>query len=275
MPQALARSPGGRNKGGGRPVPPPPRYLPPLLLPRLADIFGNISHQLTVARAWVPAPRVGTSRPPGVADSSSGGGREKLTDPHPTGDGSRGDVAATCAARVGNAPPPPRGQSQGIRESPCPPPPHRRGRSGRGEKGWGSRGAPCRPCAMSTGPQHASHAGGTGGCGIAVAAITRGIPGCWGEDNGACRCRGGGYSNKRACCPPEGRRSCQAPSPGGRGETQQGRGRRRRPEAAHMARIRATGGLPSRAHSHLTASFRCAATYRGAGGGIGQASGRL
>ena len=45
---------------------------------------------------------------------------------------------------------------------------------------------------MSTGPRHASHARGIEGCGIAAAAITRGTPGCWGEDNGACRCRGGG-----------------------------------------------------------------------------------
>ena len=68
VPQAPAGSPGGRNTGGGGAVPLPPLYLPPLLLP-------GAGGQLTVPRAWVPAPGVGTGRPPRVADSSSGGGR--------------------------------------------------------------------------------------------------------------------------------------------------------------------------------------------------------
>ena len=87
-------------RGEGAPCPPPPSSSQ-----GLADIFGNISRQLTVARAGVPAPWVGTDRPPGVADSSSGGGQEKPTNPHPTGDGSGVAVAATSAARAGKAPP--------------------------------------------------------------------------------------------------------------------------------------------------------------------------
>ena len=113
---------------------------------------------------------------------------------------------------------PPQGQSQDSRRSPYPLPPHRRGRSGRGAKGWGSRGAPCRPCAMSTGPQRASHAKGTGGCGIAAAATTKGIPGCWG---GGQRClpvqRGGLQLQQQAGVLPSGG-SAVVPAPMIRGE---------------------------------------------------------
>ena len=138
------------------------------------------------------------------------GGQERPIDPRLTWDGSGGAVAATSAARAGQDPPP--GAVTGHQGESLPPsPPQKRAQRAGGGGGWGSRGAPCRPCAMSTGPQHASHARGAGGCGTAAAAITRGTPGCWGEDNGACRSRGGGYSSKRACCPPEGRRSCQPP----------------------------------------------------------------
>ena len=47
------------------------------------------------------------------------------------------------------------------------------------------------------------------------------------------------------------------------------------PRRHTVPRFKATGGPPRRAHSRRTASFRRAATYRGAGGGIGLASGRL
>ena len=104
-------------------------------------------------------------------------------------------MAATSAARAGQDPSP--GAVTGRQGESQPPSPPQKRASGRGEKGWGSRGAPCRPCAMSTGPRHASHARGTGGCGIAAAAITRGTPGCLGEDSGACRCRGGATAASR------------------------------------------------------------------------------
>ena len=89
------------------------------------------------------------------------------------------------------------GPCRGNQGSFFPPPPHRKGHSGWGGNEQGSHGALCRPCGMITGPQHASHARGTGGCGIAgcgtaVAATTRGIPGCWGGVNGVCRFKGGG-----------------------------------------------------------------------------------
>ena len=198
-------------RGGGRPVPLPPLYPPPpLLLPGAGGHFWEHFPPADGGPGGCPGPRGGHRPPPRGSGLFFRGGAGEADRPPPHRGRLRGGRGGDVR-RSGGEGPPPQGQSQGIRESPCPPPPHRRGRSGQGEKGWGSRDAPCRPCAMSTGPRHASHVGGTGGCGIAAAAITRGIPGCWGEDNGACRCRGGGFSNKRACCPPEGRRSCQTP----------------------------------------------------------------
>ena len=134
VPQAPAGSPGGRNKGGGGALSPsPPSTPPPSSSQGLADIFGNISRQLTVARAGVPAPGVGTGRPPGVADSSSGGGQETPTDPHPTGDGSRGAVAATSAARAGQDPSP--GAVTGRQgESQPPSPPQKRAQRAGGKR---------------------------------------------------------------------------------------------------------------------------------------------
>ena len=220
---------------------------------------------------------MGTGRPPGVSDSSSGGGQEKPIDPHPTWDGSGGAVAATSAAQAGqDAPPPspPRGSHMGIKESQCPLPPHRRGRSGQGGggEGWCSRGAPCRPCAMSTRPQHASHARGT-----LLQPPSRGASqGVGGRTTSPAGPEGGATAaSGRVTLRRVGARARPRDHGGGGGGGQQGRGRRRRPRAAHKAQVRATGGPRRRAHSHTTASFRRAATHRGAGGGRGQASRRL
>ena len=100
------------------------------------------------------------------------------------------------------------GRGELRRPLPLPPPPHspRGERQGRG----GQQGVGCRCRRRRQVAQAATKMGG-GRPVPAATAITRGIPGCWGEDNGACRSRGGGYSSKRACCPPEGRRSCQPP----------------------------------------------------------------
>ena len=95
---------------------------------------------MTVARAGVPAPGVGTGRPPGVADSSSGGGQETPTDPNPTGDGSRGALAATSAAWAGQDPSP--GAVTGRQGESQPPPPSQK----RAQRAGGKRvGQPRRP----------------------------------------------------------------------------------------------------------------------------------
>ena len=126
--------------GGGALSPSPPSSFPPSSSQGLADIFGNISRQLTVARAGVPAPGVGAGRPPGVADSSSGGGQEKPTNPHPTGDGSGVAVAATSAARAGKAPP--SGAVTGHQGESLPPSPPQK----RAQRAGGKRvGQPRRP----------------------------------------------------------------------------------------------------------------------------------
>ena len=85
----------------------------------------------------------------------------------------------------------------------------------------------------------------------------------------------GGLQQQAGVLPSGGPALVPAPVTRGEGGGQQGRGRRRRPGVAHRAQVRATGGPPRRAHSHKMASFRRAAAYRGAGGGLGQASGRL
>ena len=125
--------------GGAALSPSPPSTSPPSSSQRLADIFGNISRQLTVARAGVPAPGVGTGRPPGVADSSSGGGQERPTGPHPTGDGSVGAMAATSAAPAGQDAP--QGAVTGHQGESLPPsPPQKRAQRAGGERVGQARG---------------------------------------------------------------------------------------------------------------------------------------
>ena len=68
---------------------------------------------------------------------------------------------------------------------------------------------------------------GTGGCGTAVAAITRGIPGCLGGGvNGVYRFRVGGCSSDWALCPSEGRCVHRLPRPGEGAGVQWGREQR-------------------------------------------------
>ena len=141
MPQARAGSPGGRNKGGGGALSPsPPSTSPPSSSQGLADFFGNISRQLAVARAGVPAPRVGKGRPPGVADSSSGGGAGDADRPPPhrgrLQGGRGGDVR-----RSGGAGPLSRGSHRASGRVPDPLPPTEEGATGRGKKG-GAAAAP-------------------------------------------------------------------------------------------------------------------------------------
>ena len=129
--------------GGGGALPPPPSTSPPSSSQGLADIFGNISRQLTVARAGVPPPGLGTGRPPGVADSSSGGGgggRRSRQTPTPQGTAPGGAVAATSAARAGKAPPF-RGSHRASGRVPAPLPPTEEGAAGRGKR----VGQPRRP----------------------------------------------------------------------------------------------------------------------------------
>ena len=111
--------------------------------------------------------------------------------PHPSGGGAQGAEAATSAAQVELDQPSPQRPCRDNQGSFFPPPPHRKGRSGWGGNEQGSHAALCRPCVISTRPRHASHARGTAGCGTAVAATTRGIPGCWGG-GGSMVCAGSG-----------------------------------------------------------------------------------
>ena len=70
----------------------------------------------------------------------SGGGQEMSTDPHPTGDGSRGAVAATSAARAGQNPSP--GAVTGHQGETLPPSPPQK----RAQRAGGKRvGQPRRP----------------------------------------------------------------------------------------------------------------------------------
>ena len=198
VPQAPAGSPGGRNMGGGGALSPsPPSTSPPSSSQGLADIFGNISRQLTVARAGVPAPGVGTGRPPRVADSSSGGGQETPTDPHPTGDGSRGAVAATSAARAGQDPSP--GAVTGRQgESQPPSPPQKRAQRAGGKR----VGQPRRPmqtlCDEHRAPACKSCKGhrGVRHC---CSRHHEGHPRVLGGGQRCLPVQGGGYSSEQAC----------------------------------------------------------------------------
>ena len=62
MPQAPAGSPGGRNKGGGCPVPLPPLYLPPLLLPGAGGHFWEHFPPADGGPGGGPGPRGGPAQ---------------------------------------------------------------------------------------------------------------------------------------------------------------------------------------------------------------------
>ena len=194
---------------------------------------------------------------------------------------SAGAEAATSAAQVEqDLPSPPRAVPGQPRQL-LPPSPHRKGHSVCAGNEQGSHGALCRPCVMSIGPRHASHATGTGGCGTAVAATTRGIPGCWWGGGGQRFLPfqgGGGCSNNWALC-PSGAGACA-------GSLVRGRGRGFSRDGSSGAAARGHTGAAARPREglkggHITrggrpsAAPRCAATHRGARGGIGQAIGRL
>ena len=119
-------------------------------------------------------------------------GHRSTPTPIPRGAARRGRRRRPPQHRWSKTCPFPQGPCWGNQGSFSLPPPHRKGHSGWGGNVQGSRGALCRPCVMSTGPQHASHARGTGGCGTAVAATTRGIPGCRGGGQRCLPVQGGG-----------------------------------------------------------------------------------
>ena len=150
VPQALAGSPGGRNKGGGGGLSPsPPSISPPSSSQGLADIFGNISRQLTMARAGVQAPGVGTGRPPGVADLSSrgGGGRRSRLTPSPQGMAPGGTWRRRPPRGRGSPPPSPGAATGHQGESLPPSPPQKRAQRAGGKRVGQPRRRPMQtPC---------------------------------------------------------------------------------------------------------------------------------
>ena len=128
-------------RGGGGVSPSPPSTSPPSSSQGLADVFGNISRQLTVARAGVPAPGVGTGRPPrgsGLFFGGGGGAGEADTPPPHRGrlrGGRSGDV------RRSGGEGPFRGSHRASGRVPAPLPPTEEGAAGGGEKG-GAAAAP-------------------------------------------------------------------------------------------------------------------------------------
>ena len=195
-------------------------------------------------------------------------------DPHPPGDGPRGGPWRRRPPLGRGRTPPPRAVTGQQGESLPPSPPQKRA-----QRAGGTRvGQPRRPmqtlCNEHRAPACKSCKGhrGVRHC---CSRHHEGHPRVLGGGQRCLPVQRGGLQQQAGVLPS--RRSALVPAPATReeGEAQQGRGRRRRPMAAHGAQIRATGGPPRRAHSHRTASFRRTATYRGAGDGIGQASCRL
>ena len=112
--------------GGGALSPSPPSTPPPLLLPGAGGHFWEHFPPADGGPGGGPGPRGGHRPPPrGSGLFFRGGGQETPTDPHPTGDGYRGAVAATSPARAGQDPSP--GAVTGRQgESQPPSPPQKR-----------------------------------------------------------------------------------------------------------------------------------------------------
>ena len=202
-------------------------------------------------------------------------GHRSTPSPIPRGAARRGRRRRPPLHKWNKTRPPHTGPCRGNQGSFSHPPPHRKGLSAWGGNEQGSHGALCRPCVMSTGPRHARHARGTGGCGTAVAATTRGIPGCWGGGGATVSAGSRGGGGHRAPCPSEGRWAHRNPRPGEGAAVRQGRGQQCCPAGARRSSSAVTGGPPRRAHNPRRTSFRRTATHQGARGGIGKATGRL
>ena len=104
--------------------------------------------------------------------------------------------------------------------------------------------------------------------------------GCWGAGgggggNGVCQFRGAGCSSNWALCPSEVRCAHWLPRLGEGAGVRQGRGQQCCHAGTRRSSWAVTGGPQRRAHNPRRTSFRRAATHRGAGGGIGQPTGRL